>query len=549
MFSIRSASRPSKIFRKGRSRTSPRCSLKRRSSIESLERRDLLAVTPTAPFAFGGPGVDAGYAIAVDAANNYYLTGIFSDTVDFDPGPGVTNLTSNGDFDIFVAKYHSDGSLAWARGFGSESQDTASDWRQSIAVDGVGNVYVLTSFADTVAFDDIVLSSVGTTTGWKSNVVICLNDAGMVEWATPFGDSSYAGGFAIHTVNGAAAAGSIYIAGQFSGTQPFGAQEWTAAGDRSDGFLSCLDAGTGQFLWTNRTTGTSSEGFTNIAIDGSQESIYVTGYKRGGGGTEAIIGSFNLGKGNGQHAIAAKADLLGNFQWAKIIADGSSTAWGIATYNGKVAIAGEFSSQYASFGNIRLTNANGKRGGNDLFVTQLDSTGSFDWALGVGSTANDGPRPKLAADQFGNVWMDSGLNGLGGQAQIGSETVPAGHFVTQIDAASGTFVKTWSFKTGIKLRNMNTDPAGNLWVTGLFEGTVTFPDGTTLASNNTSQDFFLQQFSRAPAAPATSQTAASTDEPLGRDDSTVLLNAACVDQLFTQPESTWTHKVGVKMRV
>jgi hypothetical protein len=517
----------------------------RRLAVEHLERRELLAVTPMAPVTFGGADSfgDAGHAVAIDEANNRYLVGVFSGVVDFDLGPGVSELTSNGDLDIFVAKYNADGSLAWARGFGSQYQDSASDWRQSIAVDASGHVYVLTSFANTVAFDNIVLSSVGPSgqPAWKSNVVLCLDPNGAVAWAESFGDSTYAMGLAVYSDPGAAVASSVYVAGGFWATQFFGGQQLspTGYGGRSeshDGFLSRLDATTGEFSWTKQTTEKVNEWFTNVAIDDAS-ALYVSGRK-------------------GDYAMVAKASLDGEFQWTKLVATGKSTglgtvseAWGIAADGGKIYVAGWFHSQYANFGTIRITNAGGKFGGSDIFVTALDGSGNFLWARGVGSTAADTDnifrRPTIAADSLGSVFL-AGV--LGAQAQLGADFLPAGHFVSQIDAADGQFVKNWSLGAGVQSRNINTDPAGNLWVTGLFEGTVTFPDGTTVTSNNGSQDVFLQQFSQAPAAsPASMQTIASADKPTAIRDSAILLDAASVDQLYAERESTWTRKSRAKL--
>jgi len=54
---------------------------------------------------WGGIDWDFGYGVAADGSGNVYATGIFQFTVDFDPGPGVDNHTSNGGFDVFVTKF------------------------------------------------------------------------------------------------------------------------------------------------------------------------------------------------------------------------------------------------------------------------------------------------------------------------------------------------------------------------------------------------------------------------------------------------------------
>jgi len=56
---------------------------------------------------FGGSNDEEGYSIAVDGSGNVVTTGFFYGTVDFDPGAGTSNLTSNG-YDIFVSKLNID---------------------------------------------------------------------------------------------------------------------------------------------------------------------------------------------------------------------------------------------------------------------------------------------------------------------------------------------------------------------------------------------------------------------------------------------------------
>jgi len=52
----------------------------------------------------GGTSDDRGYSITTNAGGNIYTTGFFKGTVDFDPGNGITNLTSAGNEDIFIQK-------------------------------------------------------------------------------------------------------------------------------------------------------------------------------------------------------------------------------------------------------------------------------------------------------------------------------------------------------------------------------------------------------------------------------------------------------------
>jgi hypothetical protein len=47
---------------------------------------------------------DNGLSIIVDPFDNIYTTGFFQGTVDFDPDSSTYNLTSDGDYDIFIHK-------------------------------------------------------------------------------------------------------------------------------------------------------------------------------------------------------------------------------------------------------------------------------------------------------------------------------------------------------------------------------------------------------------------------------------------------------------
>jgi len=55
----------------------------------------------------GGLNTEFTYDIKANTAQEVYLTGIFGGTTDFDPALGISNLTSQGNTDIFLAKYQS----------------------------------------------------------------------------------------------------------------------------------------------------------------------------------------------------------------------------------------------------------------------------------------------------------------------------------------------------------------------------------------------------------------------------------------------------------
>ena len=98
---------------------------------------------------FGDTDQDVGYSVTVDSSGNIYTTGLFQGTVDFDPGAGTANLTSNGNKDAAVLKLDSSGNYVWAKSFGG----TRMDFAWSVAVDSSGNVYTTGYFNGTVDFD------------------------------------------------------------------------------------------------------------------------------------------------------------------------------------------------------------------------------------------------------------------------------------------------------------------------------------------------------------------------------------------------------------
>jgi|GEM_PF-495661 len=97
----------------------------------------------------GSTGDDISYSIALDSSGNTYTTGSFQNTVDFDPGAGIANLTSAGGQDTFIAKIDANGNYIWAKNLGGTSDEGGI----GIALDNSANSYTTGNFEGTADFD------------------------------------------------------------------------------------------------------------------------------------------------------------------------------------------------------------------------------------------------------------------------------------------------------------------------------------------------------------------------------------------------------------
>ncbi|MFN8289602.1 MAG: gliding motility-associated C-terminal domain-containing protein [Chitinophagaceae bacterium] len=86
----------------------------------------------------GGAQEDKVFGLEVDDNGNVFSTGMFAQTVDFDPGPGTYPLTSAGPWSCFISKLDGAGNFVWAKGL----QGTGESIGQCLAIDSSGNVYV-----------------------------------------------------------------------------------------------------------------------------------------------------------------------------------------------------------------------------------------------------------------------------------------------------------------------------------------------------------------------------------------------------------------------
>jgi hypothetical protein len=123
-----------------------------------------------------GAGTSDGIAITLDDKGNSYITGDFSNSVDFDPDTGVYLLSSvSGTKDIFVQELNANGNLVWVRSVGS----SGTDGGVAVVVDNNNGVYISGSFAGLADFNPDTglvysVSSIGSTDLFTWKISPCM---------------------------------------------------------------------------------------------------------------------------------------------------------------------------------------------------------------------------------------------------------------------------------------------------------------------------------------------------------------------------------------
>lgn len=209
--------------------------------------------------AYGGTEHDYGYNILSDGNGSIFMTGIYRGTANFD----THQLSSNGDYDVFVAKLSSAGECAWVKSAGG----AVADWGYGLSVDSNHNVFVAGAFTGTITFGATVMNS----TGNEDFFLAKMNNNGDWLWAVKAGSTNTDIATAICNDS----AGNCYITGYFTGTISFDNENLSTVDNDYDIAVAAISP-SGEWLWAKRGGGLSSEFSSSIGVDASAN-IYITG--------------------------------------------------------------------------------------------------------------------------------------------------------------------------------------------------------------------------------------------------------------------------------
>ncbi len=396
-----------------------------RLGFEPLEQRAMLSADPGWAVELGGPVFIADYAdtqVAIGPDDHMYVAGSFRGTVDFDPGPGVTQLTSNINAqDGFIAKYTTQGALVWAKQFG-----------QAIAPVGVGN-----EFATGIEFD---------------------------------------------------AAGNVYVSGWTNATAPkFGSTTLTGQGSY-DAFVTKLDAASGNFLWTRGIGGIGDDRTAGLSVSASGD-VYVTGLFHDTVDFDPGVGTFSLTSAGAADAYVWKLDSAGNFAWARqfsgtadefghrVVIGNDGFAYGVGTFRD--------TTDFGEPGNPLTLTSTTPNVASIYFVKLDEATGDSIWARQMTGTEKI-VAARLVADGAGNLYLAGHFNG----------TMSFGAGEPSLVSAGGEdgFVSKWdtdgNFQWGQQLASgagdlfpgeLDLGADGSLLLGYDFDGTVDFDPGIGVA--------------------------------------------------------------------
>jgi len=406
-----------------------------------------------------GDSTDWGYSITCDDSGNVYIT-----------GHSIGIVTS---YDYLTIKYNSSGVQQWASRYNRSGN--SSEYANSIAIDGSGNVYVTgRSFLNP-----------GTTSDYAT---VKYNSSGVQQWSATYNGpgNSYDGASSLAIDR----EGNVYVTG-YSNAEYYsdyatikynsvGIQQWVAryngpGNDYDDAnsikvdtlgnvYVTGNSAGIGslkdyatikynssgiqQWVARHNGTGYSSDYASSIAIDDSGN-VYVTGYED-----------------NGQYTGYAtlKYNSAGAEKWVSRY-DGPGNSY---DYANSIAVDGS--------GNVFVTGrSDGSGTEGDYATIKYNSSGAEQWVNrynGTGSSADNAVA--LVLDHSGNIYITGYSTETGTSvdyATIKYNTDGTLQWVTKYNGTGNSVDAAFSIAV---------DGLENVYVTGVSTGVETGADFATI---------------------------------------------------------------------
>ncbi len=346
----------------------------------------------------GGSGFDNVSHVTSDNNDNIIITGYFDSNVmnlgsDINGNP--INLNNNGNRDIYLSKYNTDGELLWAKSAGGSGFDNVShvtsDNNDNIIITGYFDSNIMNLGSD-INGNPINLNNNGSQDFYISKY----NIDGELLWAKSSGETLGEYGISITSDND----NNIIVTGYFSsnpmslGNDINGNPINLNNNGSQDFFISKYNID-GELLWAKSAGGNladygfsiTSDNGNNIIVAGSFQSNVLNL------GNDINGNPINLSNNGSRDTYISKYNIDGELLWAKSAGGGGFDYMNDMKLDNdnNIIVAGSFQSNVLSLGNdingnpINLNN----NGIQDFYISKYNIDGELLWARSAGGNDND----------------------------------------------------------------------------------------------------------------------------------------------------------------
>jgi len=462
--------------------------------------------------------------LKADATGNLYALGLFTGTVDVDPGPAVNVLTcptnSVNIYSYYILKLDVNGNFVWAR----QIDNLTICAGRPLSIDAQGNLLMFGSFNGISDFDPGPATY--TLDGANGSMFVCqFSSSGNFMWARQMGAVSTQTPFsgALYSIT-SDVTGNIFLSGAYSGVADFDPSPTvytlsTASPTTANGFVCKLDVNA-NFVWARQFVSVigGGSGANYIRLD-ALGNCYVTGSATGGTDFDPGPGAYTLSAPSTTMSLyLACLDGSGNLNWVDGFQNLVSPQQAICDAAGNSYLVGQFSGTVDVDPGASVYNLI-SAGGSDGYIIKLNNLGGFAWAGQFAGPALDAALD-VVQDLNTNIYISGSFQSqsdLDPSATVFT-CIASGNrdgFITKIDA-SGNFI--WARQFGSTgnfddVENLACS-AGDLYASGDFQNTVDFdPCSTTQTLTAISPgifgDIFMMKLASVAAPQAVNATPAS----------------------------------------
>ncbi|MBK9333767.1 MAG: SBBP repeat-containing protein [Ignavibacteria bacterium] len=363
---------------------------------------------------YNGPAdsTDWGYSITYDDSGNVYVTG-------YSFGIGTS-------YDYLTIKYNSAGVQQWSSRYNRSGN--SSDYSNSIAVDGSGNVYVT---------GRSYLNPQGTNSDYAT---VKYNSSGVLQWSATYNGpgNSFDGAYSIALD----CEENVYVTGSSNGSGSF-----------SDyATIKYNSAGIQQWVARYNGSGNDNDHANSIKVD-ILGNVYVTGK--------------SVGIGTSYDYLTVKYNSSGVMQW--------ESRYNGPGYSGDYAI----SITLDDSGNVYVTGNQNNGQDIDYATLKYNSAGVEKWVARYNGPANSSDYAvSITADNSGNVFVTGQSYGIGTHVDYATIKYNSAGEEQWVNRYNGTANYTDNAVA------MDLDHSGNIYVTGNSYDTLTSSDYTTIKYNS-----------------------------------------------------------------